>query len=65
MIQMVSNEQFQEFMNQLHAHNQRMESLIMEQGRKVDAVLKEVQLTHALVYSVYKDGETIKMGGAR
>lgn len=61
----VSREQFQEFLNQLNTHNQRMESLIIEQGRKVDAVLKEVQLTHELVFSASKNDKAVKMGGTR
>lgn len=61
----VSREQFQEFLNQLNTHNQRMESLIIEQGRKVDAILKEVQLTHELVFSASKNDKAVKMGGTR
>lgn len=61
----VSREQFQEFMNQLNTHSQRMESLIIEQGRKVDAVLKEVQLTHELVFSASKNDKAVKKGGTR
>lgn len=65
MIQMVSNEQFQEFMNQLNDHNKHLDALIIEQGRKVDAVLKEVQLTHNLVFSAYENDKAVKKGGTR
>lgn len=65
MIQMVSNEQFQEFMNQLNDQNKHLDALIIENGRKIDALLEEIQLISVPVFSVYKKGKLIKMGGTR
>lgn len=65
MIQMVSNEQFQEFMNQLNVQNKHTSALIVENGRKIDALLEEIQLISVPVFSVYKKGKLIKMGGTR
>lgn len=65
MNQVVSNEQFQEFMNQLNVHNKHTSALIKANGRKIDALLEEIQLISVPVFSVYKEGKLIKMGGTR
>lgn len=65
MNQVVSNEQFQEFMNQINENHKRTDALIKANGRKIDKLLKEVQLISVPVFSVYKQGKLIKMGGIR
>lgn len=65
MNQVVSNEQFQEFMAQLRAQTEHTSELITENGRKIDALLEEVKLISVPVFSVYKEGKLIKMGGRR
>ena len=65
MNQVVTNEQFQEFMTQLRAQTKHTSELIVENGRKIDALLEEVKLASVPVFSVYKEGKIIKMGGVR
>lgn len=72
MNQVVSKKQFQEFMNELREDNKRRATLIAENGRMIDKQAKDIHkmlesINRALVpvFSIYKNGKIIKMGGVR
>lgn len=65
MNQVVTNEQWVEFMNVVRSQTEHTSELIAENGRKIDALLEEVKLISVPVFSVYKEGKIIKMGGRK
>lgn len=61
----ITADQFQEIKDELRRQHKRTERLIKANGRMIEVLLVEVKQLSIPVFSVYKQGKLIKLGGAK